>query len=102
MPPYVVSCYTRGCGKPAVYKIAARWSDGITQELKTYALTCPECLAPSLRASLAKQAACRTAAGESLEPPGVYNLHPGTRDAQLIRNLDLERQLASDTASHSG
>src|SRR5256885_1594403 len=29
MPPYPVSCYTRGCGREAVYKIAARWSGGV-------------------------------------------------------------------------
>ena len=35
MPPYPVLCYRPGCGKPAVYKIAARWSDGVTEELTT-------------------------------------------------------------------
>ena len=35
MPPYPILCYRQGCEKPAVYKIAAQWSDGITRELKT-------------------------------------------------------------------
>jgi hypothetical protein len=90
MPLYALFC-SRGCGRPAVYKIAARWSDGITQELKTYALCCPECLAASLQAGRAKQAACRTAPGETLGPPGVYELCRGRRDAQLARREDLER-----------
>jgi hypothetical protein len=92
MPPYPILCYTRGCGRPALYKIAARWSDGVTQELKTYALTCAECLGESLRASRAKQAACRLAAGETLEAPGVYELAHGVRDPQLRRRTDLEQE----------
>ena len=44
MPPYQLYCYTKGCKHPAVYKIAARWSDGIVRELKTYGLCCEECL----------------------------------------------------------
>ena len=94
MPPYPVLCYTKGCGQPAVYKIAARWSDGVTEELKTYALSCEECLADWFRLSRQKQAACRTAPGEILEPPGIYRLDHGKRDRQLERILELEQQLA--------
>jgi hypothetical protein len=79
----------------AVYKIAARWSDGVTQELKTYALTCSACLAEVFRRSRVKQAACRLAAGETLESPGVYELARGRRDPQLVRRPDLEQQLLS-------
>jgi hypothetical protein len=95
MPPYPVLCYTKGCGQPAVYKIAARWSDGITHELKTYALSCPACLPACFRSSRLGQAACRTAPGETLEPPGIYELQRGRRDQQLARRQDLEQQLAS-------
>lgn len=93
MPSYPVCCYSRGCTELAVYKIAARWSDGITQELKTYALTCSACLAESFRRSRAKQAACRLAPGETLESPGIYELTRGRRDPQLLRREDLEQQL---------
>ena len=93
---YPVLCYRPGCGRPAAYKIAARWSDGITQELKTYALSCPDCLAEQFRASLLKQAACRLAAGEKLELPGIYELTRGQRDHQLVRRADLEQQLSAD------
>ncbi len=97
MPPYPVTCYHPGCLRPAVYKIAARWSDGVIHELKTYALSCEECLAEWFHASRAKQAACRTTAGETLEPPGVYELARGQRDQKLTRRPDLEERL-SDAA----
>ena len=42
MPPYQVFCSTRACKNLATHKIAARWSDGVVGELKTYALTCEE------------------------------------------------------------
>jgi hypothetical protein len=90
MPPYPVLCTTRGCGRPAVYKIAARWSDGVTGELKTYALCCGECLPAAFRRSREKQATCRRAPGETLDAPGVYELARGRRDRTLARRADLE------------
>jgi hypothetical protein len=93
MPPYPIVCYTRGCGRLAQYKIAARWSDGVTGELKTYALNCPECLRESYRQSCRKQAVCRLAPGETLERPGIYHLARGTRDQRLSRLEDLEKEL---------
>jgi hypothetical protein len=93
MPPYPVLCYRPNCGKPARYKIAARWSDGVTQELKTYGLSCESCLPDFFRQSRAKQAACRLAAGETLEPPGIYSLERGRRDSQIQRLPEMEEQL---------
>ena len=92
MPPYPITCYTKGCGKPAVYKIAARWSDGITEELKTYALSCPDCLAAWFNTSRTKQATCRRASSEILEPPGIFDMERGKRDRVLHRRPDLEAQ----------
>ena len=94
MPPYPILCHQPGCARPAVYKIAARWSDGITEELKTYGLTCAACLAEWYRQSRAKQAACRRAPAEILEPPGIYEVGRGMRDRQLPRRLDLEGQFS--------
>jgi hypothetical protein len=96
---YPIRCYSPGCNALALYKIAARWSDGITQELKTYALTCEACLAESFRRSRLKQAACRLAPGETLEAPGVYELVRGRRDPQLIRREDLEQPFRSPSSS---
>jgi hypothetical protein len=93
MPPYPVHCYEPGCPNLAVYKIAARWSDGLTSELKTYGLTCADCLPAWFRRSVAKQAACRRAANETLERPGIYRLERGKRDVQLERLTDLEAKL---------
>jgi hypothetical protein len=95
MPAYPLVCYRPGCGRPAVYKIAARWSDGVTEELKTYALCCDGCLGELYQRSRAKQAACRLAAGETLDAPGVYELARGLHDNQLVRRTDLEQGLAA-------
>jgi hypothetical protein len=94
MPPYPISCYRKDCGKLAEYKIAAQWSDGITKELKTYGLTCADCLAACFAASLRKQAACRLAPNETLDLPGIYALKRGIRDVELIRLPDLEEKLS--------
>jgi hypothetical protein len=68
----------------------------VTQELKTYALSCESCLAEQFARARAKQAACRTAAGETLEAPGVYELTRGRRDRQLTRRPDLEKRLSDE------
>jgi hypothetical protein len=94
MPPYAVRCITPGCGQSAEYKIAARWSDGVTQELKTYALCCAACLPEWFRKSRTKQAACRLAPGELLEPPGIFALVRGRRDSAMERLPDLEAKLS--------
>jgi hypothetical protein len=93
MSPYPVLCYAPGCRAPAAYKIAARWSDGTTAELKTYALSCGACLAEQLHRAAAKHAACRLAPGETLDAAGVYELARGQRDRRLTRRPDLEEQL---------
>jgi hypothetical protein len=92
MPSYSILCLTPGCGRPAVYKIAAGWTDGVTAELKTYSLCCEECLPEQFRRSRAKQAACRRAPGECLEPPGIYRLARGQRDQALQRLPELEKE----------
>ena len=94
MSPYPVLCYSAGCSAPAVYKVAARWSDGTTAELKTYSLACAACLAKLFASAVAKRAACRLAPGESLDSPGVYELTRGG-DRNLVRRPDLEAQLAT-------
>ena len=99
MRPYPVHCSHPGCARPAEYKIAARWSDGVTHELKTYALCCGECLPDAYRRAREKQAACRLARGETLEAPGIYLLARGQRDVALERRPDLESNLLDSSAS---
>jgi len=95
MPPYPVLCYRPGCGRPAVYKIAARWSDGVTAELKTYGLSCGDCLEHSFRQSRQRQPACRLAPGETLDPPGIYQLKRGAHDRELVRMTEREQHYAA-------
>lgn len=85
---YPVRCYS--CPAPAAYKVAAEWSDGVTRELKTYALSCATCLAANVAEAKRRQAACRLLHGETLEVPGVYVMCRGNRDHQLIRKPELE------------
>src|SRR5579864_3855891 len=95
---YPIRFYTPGCRREAVYKVASSWSDGITSELKTYSLCCAECLPAQFHASLQKQAACRTAPVEFLEPPGIFLLLSGQRDQQLQRLSKLEATLSGGSS----
>lgn len=99
MARYPVTCYGKGCAALAAYKIAARWSDGVTEELKTYSLCCADCLPHLFHDARDRRAACRLATGETLEAPAVFQLTRGARDRQLVRLADLEEQLLRQHAS---
>jgi hypothetical protein len=90
MPPYQVVCYAPGCEREAQFKIAARWSDGVIGELKTYYLACSQCLPVLYRSARVKKSACRLAAGESLGEPEIYEMVRGRRDRELVRRMELE------------
>ncbi len=79
MPPYPVTCSAPGCSTPAQVKIAARWSDGTTHELKTYYLACEACAPEMLTAARAKRKKCRLTVGETLDQPAVHELATATR-----------------------
>ena len=96
MPPYQVYCYTKECKHPARYKIAARWSDGVVSELKTYGLCCEECLPKWFRRGKASYERLRLLPGEVLEAPGIYTLQRGERDRTLERRADLEERILSE------
>jgi hypothetical protein len=98
MPPYPVLCYAAKCSNLAGFKVAARWSDGVTDELKTYYLACPDCLARLYALAIAKRTACRLAPGETLEAPSIFELHRGERDKTLKRRRDLEEELCEAKA----
>lgn len=82
---YQPVCTAPGCGRPALFKIAAVWSDGTSRELKTYALACEGHRETLLQASESRQADLRLAEGETVERVGIYQLLPGVRDAELSR-----------------
>jgi hypothetical protein len=96
MPSYPVLCYTRGCGRPAEYKIAAAWSDGVTGELKCYGLACAGCVGSWFRRARESQRRCRLVAGETLQPPGVYRLNRASRDRELQRLPEVEERLLAE------
>ncbi len=101
MPPYPILCSTPGCNELAEFKVASGWSDGVMQELKTYGLCCPACLPARFILARQRQARCRLVPGETLEPPGIYELTRLQRDKQRRRRGDLEEQLLADQASVS-
>jgi hypothetical protein len=86
---YQPTCSAPSCGQPAVYKVAAPWSDGKkSQELKNYGLACDAHRASQLaRAQLHRQG-LQLAEGETLGPVGLYRLEPGRRDHELKRLPD--------------
>jgi hypothetical protein len=83
MPPYPVLCYGPKCVSPALYKVAAHWSDGVTGELKTYSLACEQCLPNLFGEAKIKRDACRLTEGESLGEPRIFLLAHGERDHHL-------------------
>jgi hypothetical protein len=92
MPAYAVLCSSPGCGRPAEYKVAARWSDGVTHELKTYGLACEACLAALYLRAKERHAKCRQANGETLREPGIYRRRSEARDQELERLEQRERE----------
>jgi hypothetical protein len=97
---YVICCYGKDCALEAVYKIASRWSDGVTGELKTYSLCCEACLAECFGQSRRKQALCRLAPGEALDPPSIFVIRKGAHDCELIRSEDREIELIKNEINH--
>ena len=77
---YPIACQTPGCPRPAIRKVAALWSDGITSELKTYALCCDECLAAHTESAAVRREACRFEPGEMMSPVQVYPLATELRE----------------------
>ncbi len=101
MPTFPVPCCRPGCTHLAAYKIAAAWSDGVTQELKTYALCCADCLEALYHLSCRKQTACRLAPGEKLECVGIFEMVRGKRDQQLLRLPELEKEFSGAPSDKS-
>jgi len=71
---YQVTC--QRCGLPALFKVASRWTDGHTHELKTYALVCQSCVDAALADARKRREACVTDHNETIDPPEIFEL-PG-------------------------
>jgi hypothetical protein len=85
---YRPACSAPGCGRPALYKIAATWSDGTSRELKNYGLACDGHRGSQLAAAQSRLRALDLSDGESVGPVELYVLRTGCRDVDLPRLSD--------------
>ena len=81
---YQPACSSPGCDLPAVYKVAANWSDGTSQELKNYGLACEEHRQSALDAARKRRAALKLWDGETVGTISLYKIQPGRRDVELV------------------
>ena len=88
-----VRCSWHACEEPAVYKIAAPWSDGRFSELKTYGFACADHLKDVLRSAEARWLDYEPVKGEVVQDIGIYRYESGKSDRQLQRDEDIEDSL---------
>ncbi len=91
----VVRCSEPDCGEPAVFKIAAPWTDGRFRELKTYGFACEEHVRDVLRSAEVRWLNYEPVRGEAVHEIGIYRYEPGKRDAELVRDSDIEESMNS-------
>jgi hypothetical protein len=85
---YVPGCSATGCNQPAIYKIAAAWSDGTSRELKNYGLVCEAHRDSQLTLARSHHQGLRLSDGESVGPVELYVLRTGCRDVELTRLVE--------------
>jgi hypothetical protein len=85
---YQPRCSSRDCDRPALYKIAAPWSDGTSRELKNYGTACEAHRGEMLDRARTHSGTVKLAKGETVGPVGVYQLAPGRHDSELKRLAD--------------
>ena len=85
---YQPKCSIQHCDRPALYKVAATWSDGTSRELKNYGTACEGHRDELLARARANRGTLTLAEGETVGPVGVYQLAAGRRDAELKRLPD--------------
>jgi hypothetical protein len=82
---YCPGCSALACDRPALYKIAAVWSDGTSRELKNYGLACEDHRDLQLSAAQGRLRSLRLTDAESVGPVELYILRTGCRDVDLPR-----------------
>jgi hypothetical protein len=87
---YRPGCSASGCDRPAIFKIAATWSDGTSRELKNYGLACEVHRKAQLTAAQSRLRALKLSDGESVGPIELYVVRTGCRDVDLTRLVDEE------------
>jgi hypothetical protein len=85
---YQPTCSAPNCGKPAVFKVAAPWSNGTSRELKNYGLACEDHRDSQLALAQLHRRDLKLAEGETVGQVGLYQLMSGKRDADLPRLPD--------------
>jgi hypothetical protein len=90
-----VRCSLHDCEEPAVYKIAAPWSDGRFSELKTYGFACVDHLKDVLGSAEARWLDYEPVKGEIVQDIAIYRYEAGKSDRQLQRDEDIEDSLRS-------
>lgn len=90
MPKTFVGCSVAECDEPAQYKIAAPWSDGSFNELKTFGHACADHLGEVFRDAQDRQQDYIPSPAETVEEIGIYKYEQDRRDRQLQRLWGLE------------
>ena len=85
---YQPRCYAPQCKRPAVYKVAAPWSNGTSHELKNYGLACEAHRDSQLALGQIHRQGLSLGEGETLGTVGLYKLNTGGRDVELTRLPD--------------
>jgi hypothetical protein len=80
---YRPGCSAPACDQPALYKIAAAWSDGTSRELKNYGLACADHSESQLDAARNRVRSLKLGDAESVGPVELYVLRTGCRDVDL-------------------
>lgn len=102
MYKYEVRCSVPDCEERAVYKIAARWSDGRFNELKTYGHACRAHVGDVFRTGELRRAVCPQVAGETVGETAVYKREGGWVERGLVRDQALEGRLRSWGSGNEG
>jgi hypothetical protein len=74
----------------ACYKIAARWSDGATDELKTYGFACEQCVRHVLGVARRRQSRVQLAPEEVTPLAEVYDLQTVRQNREAARRPEIE------------
>ncbi len=85
---YQPICSAPDCPKPALFKVAAPWSNGTSRELKNYGLACEDHRESQLALAQLHRKGLILADGETVGQVGLYQLVPGKRDVELPRLPD--------------
>ena len=85
---YQPICSAERCERPALFKVAAPWSDGTSRELKNYGLACQAHHDLILARAQLHRHDLPLAERETIGPVGLYQLVNGSRDAELSRLPD--------------